>query len=715
MILFSNRSLFLFFFILHIFIGFCQSGSYYGNPSDASELCGIRVQTANSFSSNVDAQKALDKIIAVTGISKRFALYQCSGINNCEAITFRGIRYIFYDPAFMKSITSSTGSWTNLSILAHEVGHHVNAHSLDWLALASGEIKPISLVEKRQQELEADEFSGFVLAKLGATLAQAQAAVKLVSDNSDDSYSTHPTKNKRLDAIERGYNQAKVLAAEPYEISTLTAEDYFYIAYNSNDNQVKITNYTKCVQINSGILTAYLNRGYCYCKQKKYTSALSDFDKVIELAKNSISTSFSNYLDDGYQGKGHCYKVMMYENPNDASFYFSKAITEYTNAIIANPNYENYFTRGKLYHDVLYKAEELEQNETTLVNKSLSDFNKSQSLNSNFGETYHLRGNLYEYYLKDLNLALKDYIKWSELEPSEINAFSNQAGIYASLKNYDKSIEKYSKAISIYPDGWLYYLRALSYIELGKFKEANNDLTKSISISKDTTNDSWALVENRLIDIYWDRAYTFEKLDNYNSAILDYNKIIELSDNPGSETYLNRARNYFLNNRNDLAMNDYNKAISIDPNNAKVYMERGYFYQYWLKKETDALKDYSQAILLDDNFIPPYYYRALIYGGQNQPLKAIEDFNKVIRSEENPDAETYFYRGLAYNDLENFSKSILDFNKSIEIDPKFTKSYIQRGVAKMQMGLKNDACEDWQKALYLGDENGSIFLNEHCN
>ena len=211
---------------------FSQSGSYYGNPSDASELCGIRVQASNSFNSNQEAQKALDKIITVTGISKRFALYQCSGINNCEAITFRGIRYIFYDQNFMKSITASAGSWTNLSILAHEVGHHVNAHSLDWFALASGEIQGITLEQKRQQEIEADEFSGFVLAKLGATLIQSQAAVKLASDDGDDSYSTHPSRSKRLIAIERGYNQAKGITTKPYATVTLTAEDYFYLAQN---------------------------------------------------------------------------------------------------------------------------------------------------------------------------------------------------------------------------------------------------------------------------------------------------------------------------------------------------------------------------------------------------------------------------------------------------------------------------------------------------
>ena len=44
---------------------------------------------------------------------------------------------------------------------------------------------------KRQQEIEADEFSGFVLSKLVATLLQAQAAIKLAADDGDDTYSTH--------------------------------------------------------------------------------------------------------------------------------------------------------------------------------------------------------------------------------------------------------------------------------------------------------------------------------------------------------------------------------------------------------------------------------------------------------------------------------------------------------------------------------------------
>ena len=59
-----------------------------------------------------------------------------------------------------------------LSILAHEIGHHVNGHTL-------GE-KETTLSESRQMELEADEYSGLYMFKLGASLSQAQEAIRLI-------------------------------------------------------------------------------------------------------------------------------------------------------------------------------------------------------------------------------------------------------------------------------------------------------------------------------------------------------------------------------------------------------------------------------------------------------------------------------------------------------------------------------------------------------
>ena len=680
---------------------FSQSGSYYGNPSDASELCGIRVQASNSFSSNQEAQKALDKIIAVTGISKRFALYQCSGINNCEAITFRGIRYIFYDQNFMKSITTVAGSWTNLSILAHEVGHHVNAHSLDWLALASGEIQGITLEQKRQQDIEADEFSGFVLAKLGATLIQSQAAVKLASDDGDDSYSTHPSRSKRLSAIERGYNQAKGITTKPYA-TALTAEDYFYLAYNSDKNDVKISNYTKCLQISSGSISAYLNRGNVFKDEKRFTEALSDFDKVIELARNSKSQSFKNFLDDGYRGKGNCYRQMIWTNENDADYYHQKAITEFTNAVNTDPNAINYLARADIYSNRLYKTEENSYERSSMANKALNDYNSAARIDPNDPDIYHYRGNLFEYYLNDKNSALRDYSMWGKLETNVIWPHFYQGTIKYELEDYEAALNYFNKTIGISKYGLAYFNRAITFIKLERYTDAFNDLTTCISIAKDTTNESYFEVEYKLPEIYWKRAKVNELLKKYSAAVSDYSKIIEITNNdPGVYTYLDRANNYVKQKKFDLALLDLNKAIIYDPTNPDTYNSRGYFYQFTLEKNDKALEDYNKAISIDSDYLPSYYNRGLIFGGSDNPEKAISDFTKVIESNDEMKAEAYYYRGLAKNDLEKYSAAIEDFNFAIQLSSNDADNYNNRGLSKYHLGQYYEAIEDFKMAIEI--------------
>ena len=104
-------------------------------------------------------------------------------------------------------LTNNTNKWSNLFILAHEVGHHVNGHTRDF-ALIDSDFNEESLFDKRQDELEADQFAGFILAKLGASLDETTKAIELISSNSDDTFSTHPNKAKRLNAIRLGYFKA---------------------------------------------------------------------------------------------------------------------------------------------------------------------------------------------------------------------------------------------------------------------------------------------------------------------------------------------------------------------------------------------------------------------------------------------------------------------------------------------------------------------------
>ena len=275
--------------ILILFIPLISFGQDYGNDSDALKLC-TAIQT-NSFISDSKADNSLDRILSVIGASKRFVLQPCDNINNAVATSYKGIRYILYDKDFMDSLDSGD-NWSNLFILAHEVGHHINGHSLDILLYAAEAVEPETLANKRQQELEADEFAGFILGKLGATLEQTSSSINLTSSNNDDTYSTHPSKSKRLASIETGYNKATGKETVVYETPTnlQTAEEYFYSAYNKanlNDYNGAIADYTKAIELDPNNSNAYINRGIVKNDLKDYYGAIFDYTKAIELDPNN--------------------------------------------------------------------------------------------------------------------------------------------------------------------------------------------------------------------------------------------------------------------------------------------------------------------------------------------------------------------------------------------------------------------------------------------
>ena len=180
----------------------------FAQTKDELDLC-MAIQ-GNSFSTNTAAENALNRILNTIGASKNFVLSPCDRINNAVATAYKGTRYILYDRDFMNLINRNTNSWSSLFILAHEVGHHINGHSIDILLYAGDVVEPSSLAKKRQQELEADSFAAFVLAKLGASLYQLNEVINNISDDRDDTYSTHPKRSKRLASVKSGFEKADV-------------------------------------------------------------------------------------------------------------------------------------------------------------------------------------------------------------------------------------------------------------------------------------------------------------------------------------------------------------------------------------------------------------------------------------------------------------------------------------------------------------------------
>jgi hypothetical protein len=228
---------------LIVLISFSSYSQSYDNNLEAIEIC--KAIQSNSFSSNRLADNALDKILSVIGASKNFVLQPCDNINNAVAISFDGTRYILYDKQFMISLDDNN-NWGNLFILAHEVGHHINGHSLDVLLKSNNKR---TLNQRRKQELEADEFAGFILAKLGGPIDYARKIITKISKNSDDTFSTHPNRKKRLEAVEKGYysanNNSKTLSKFKLNYSlTVTKEDNVneWSNFITKEKEIKLKN-----------------------------------------------------------------------------------------------------------------------------------------------------------------------------------------------------------------------------------------------------------------------------------------------------------------------------------------------------------------------------------------------------------------------------------------------------------------------------------------
>ena len=270
---------------LHLVLIFLVLQSSYSQTKEEIQLC-LAVQS-NNFSSNSEANVALERILNVIGAARNFILTPCNQIDNALATSYKGTRYILYDKEFMSLINSRTNDWSSLFILAHEVGHHINGHSLDLILYAGGVIEPSSLVESRRQELEADEFAGFILSKLGASLAETQEAIKLISSDEDDSNSTHPSRNKRLSAIELGFNKAKDIFETPkeYTVDKNSFEYKYYLGlsnlFETEDYYESIFNFKEAISINPSDGFSYFYLSEAYRKLNDYSNTLKTLNEII--------------------------------------------------------------------------------------------------------------------------------------------------------------------------------------------------------------------------------------------------------------------------------------------------------------------------------------------------------------------------------------------------------------------------------------------------
>lgn len=126
-----------------------------------------------------------------------------------------------------------------------------------------------------------------------------------------------------------------------------------------------------------------------------------------------------------------------------------------------------------------------------------------------------------------------------------------------------------------------------------------------------------------------------------------------------ADAFTNRGLSYYNLQQYQRAIQDYDRTIQLDPNDAMAFNNRGSSY-YYLKQYQRAIQDYDQAIQLDPNFAMAYTGRGSCYHYLKQYQRAIQDYDRTIQLDPNF-AMAYFNRGLAYFALGNKSAAKRDF------------------------------------------------------
>lgn len=236
---------------------------------------------ADGYKYNIDNsyKEYLNAILATLGIYQTdIVLIECKNVDGIQYKELydstKVIKAILYEKAYLDYISSRTDSnhWATIYLFAHQIGIIINNSFNNYS-------------HNHQEVLKADEFSGTVLAKLGATLESAKQAVKGMP-NLPNSYL--PDINSRILAIENGWQNAR------YDIDRLTYKTKFQTSVSIKKFLPKVENNEGYATI-VGWATTYYARTILDAKAKNITNV----DKITEMAYAPIFTYLqSNVVND---------------------------------------------------------------------------------------------------------------------------------------------------------------------------------------------------------------------------------------------------------------------------------------------------------------------------------------------------------------------------------------------------------------------------------
>jgi tetratricopeptide (TPR) repeat protein len=459
---------------------------------------------------------------------------------------------------------------------------------------------------------------------------------------------------------------------------------------------------------------------------ERYQSAAADFSSLIAKEANKGDNYF--YYGENYFKKGDL---------DSANIFYLKGAE-------LNATYPlNYVGIGKVLwykgkaaeaKAQFYKAATLGANKNTEVmrktaeayiysdNKNLDEaitlLNAAIKFEPKNAENHLLMGDaLLEKNPTEGGPAIKEYDKFSELNPKSPRGILSAGKLYQRGRNYQLALDLYKKAQELDPNyAPAYREKAELYHLAGQKANAVESYKKYLELNNSS--------EARL-------RYAGFLVNNkqYTEAITETENLLKNGD---SDMYLDRYLGYSyaeLGNKTDTAafrkglnaINNFFQKSSNVPNFKYIATDYKYKGLLLVKTGKDSLGivELEKAAAMDSKLTSEVTNEiAKAYMKSKKYAKAIETFEKKMAGDpKNLSGQDYFEMGRAYYfGPKDFVKSDSCFSKVTQAIPSFATAYFWRGKANVQQDLKNEkwlAKPHYEKALTLvkQEERAGVKLN----
>ncbi len=165
---------------------------------------------------------------------------------------------------------------------------------------------------------------------------------------------------------------------------------------------------------------------------------------------------------------------------------------------------------------------------------------------------------------------------------------------------------------------------------------------------------------------YTNRGDFYKGEKQYEKAIADFNKALEISPNePG--TLRLRAKVNFDLQRYQQSLADYRQVVISSPEDVEVWSNMA-IIQVLTKQYDDALKSLDRTLQIDPNYAPTYKTQGYLNNELGRHQASIQAYQKFLQLQ-GADPAIYHSIALSYQQLGNRQKALEAINEAIRLNP----------------------------------------------